>query len=306
MLAELEAAGLRPRRALGQHFLVDDNLLRAIVEAAELGPDEGALEIGSGPGLLTRHLLPRVRRVWAVEVDARLLAVGRRICGPAPGLTVLGCDCLDRKEALSAELVRTLADGAAREGIVSVPLVSNLPYSVSVPVLLNLLVAARFGAVLPTGERRLLPVPRMVCMVQKEVALRLGAAPSTPEYGAVSVLTKALARFELLRSVPPGVFWPRPQVDSAVVRLVVRPPTEGPGFESPAAFESFRRLVRAAFGTRRKALPRALEVGGLSATERAEVLARLAELGVDPRTRGEALSAGQFLRLAGINPGPLL
>lgn len=304
LLERMAAAGLRPRKGLGQHFLIDDNLLRAIVADADLGPEEGAFEVGPGPGLLTRHLAARARHVWAVEVDERILAVARDLLGPTPQVSWLACDVLERKGALNADVVDALAQGAADYGLRGVPLVANLPYNVSVPLIANLLQAERFGAVGRDGGARRLAVPRLVCLVQREVAERLAARAGEEPYGAVSVLTQVLARVEILRLVPPAVFWPRPAVQSAVVRLTVRPRAETAAFGDGEPFARLRALVRAAFGTRRKGLLRSLTIAQWPAETVAAVGRRAAGLGLDPRVRGEALAPGVFLQLAGIDPPP--
>jgi ribosomal RNA small subunit methyltransferase A len=260
--------GLRPTKMLGQNFVVDPNTVRRITRAAELGPDDVVLEVGPGLGSLTLALLPAVAHVTAVEVDPVLAGalrstVTERRPDVAGRLTVVSADAMSIREPPSPA---------------PTALVSNLPYNVSVPVLLHLLER------LPTMRTGLV-------MVQAEVADRLTASPGSRVYGAPSVKAAWWASVRRAGAVPRTVFWPVPNVDSGLVAFTRRDPpvTEA---SRPEVFG----VVDAAFAQRRKTLRAAL-AGWAGSAASAEDALRAA--GVDPRTRGEQLDVGTFARIAG-------
>ncbi|HET7303470.1 MAG TPA: 16S rRNA (adenine(1518)-N(6)/adenine(1519)-N(6))-dimethyltransferase RsmA [Segeticoccus sp.] len=264
--------GVRPTKQWGQNFVIDANTVRRIVRLAGVGPDDVVLEVGPGLGSLTLALLPRVRRVVAVEID-RLLAdalpatVGERVPDLRERLSVLRADALT---------VRSLPDPQPTA------LVANLPYNVAVPVVLGLL------AHLPTVERALV-------MVQLEVAERLAAAPGSKAYGVPSVKAAWYADVRLAGTVGRTVFWPAPNVDSGLVAMTRRPPPPAELGGVVVDREAVFACVDAAFAQRRKTLRAALAGWAGSAT-RAEEALRAA--GVDPRTRGERLDIPEFARIA--------
>jgi 16S rRNA (adenine1518-N6/adenine1519-N6)-dimethyltransferase len=255
--------GLRPTKSLGQNFVVDPNTVRRIVGVAGVGPDDVVLEIGPGLGALTLGLVATGARVIAVEIHPALagaLAATVTARVPAADLAVVEADALDLPPLPGPP-----------PGV----LVANLPYNVSVPVLLTVL-------------RRLPSVGRGVVMVQREVAARLTAAPGNKVYGVPTVKAAWWAELRPAGMVPRGVFWPVPHVDSALVSLRRREPPAG---DAGTAFA----LIDAAFGTRRKTLRAALG-SWAGSPGAAETLLRAA--GIDPAARGESLSVGDFARLA--------
>ncbi|MCO5169119.1 MAG: 16S rRNA (adenine(1518)-N(6)/adenine(1519)-N(6))-dimethyltransferase RsmA [Planctomycetes bacterium] len=286
--ALLEAAGVRPTRASGQNFLVDENLAQAIARDG-VGDDEAAgavvLEVGTGPGILTELLLPRARHVVTVELDARLAALARERLGDDPRLTLVEADALASKSQLNPRVLEALAPPLA--GGAPLRVVANLPYAVATPLVVGLL-----------SER--LPLSLMVVMVQLEAAERFAAGVGDPAYGAVSVLCGALCeRVKLLRRVPPDVFWPRPKVTSAVVRFDPRP-------DRRDGFEALAEVVRALFNYRRKTIARAARQvaerePGLAWVEQA-VAALVAEGELDARRRPEDLDTAGFRRIARLAP----
>jgi len=267
--------GIRPTKQLGQNFLHDPNTIRRIVRTAELGPDDVVLEVGPGLGSLTLGLLQASARVVAVELDPVL-------AGALPG-TVAGRlpDRADRLEVVHADALRVT-------GIPGPPptaLVANLPYNVAVPVVLHLL--------------ELLPSLRTgLVMVQAEVADRLAAPPGSKTYGVPSVKAAWYADVRRAGPVPRAVFWPVPNVDSGLVRLVRRDPPTVDG--EPVDRAEVFGVVDAAFAQRRKTLRAAL-AGWAGSAARAEELLRAA--GVDPRARGEALDVAAFARIAAARAG---
>jgi 16S rRNA (adenine1518-N6/adenine1519-N6)-dimethyltransferase len=261
------ALELRPTKMLGQNFVHDPNTVRRIVRTAELAPDDVVLEIGPGLGSLTLALLPAVARVIAVEIDPRLAgALGSTVEARRP-------DLVDRLEVVTADAMSI----DALPGPPPTALVANLPYNVSVPVLLRLL------ETMPSLRRGLV-------MVQAEVADRLAAGPGSRVYGAPSVKAAWWAAVRRAGSVPRSVFWPVPNVDSGLVAVVRREPP-GPPALRPVVFAA----VEAAFAQRRKTLRAAL-AGWAGSPQAAEDVLRRAE--VDPRLRGEQLDVAAFTRIA--------
>ena len=264
LAAELD---LRPTKALGQNFVIDHGTVRRIVRLAGVGPDDVVVEVGPGLGSLTLALLPEVARVVAVEVDPLLArALQGTVADRAPGLA-------DRLEVVAADALRV----EELPGPPPTALVANLPYNVSVPVLLHLL------ELLPSLRRGLV-------MVQAEVADRLAAAPGSRTYGVPSVKAAWYADVRRVGTVGRSVFWPAPNVDSGLVALDRRepPPTRG-------TREEVFGVVDHAFAQRRKTLRSAL-AGWAGSPAAAE--AALHRAGIDPRARGERLGVADFARLA--------
>ncbi|MGN6609853.1 MAG: 16S rRNA (adenine(1518)-N(6)/adenine(1519)-N(6))-dimethyltransferase RsmA [Jatrophihabitans sp.] len=259
--------GVRPTKTLGQNFLHDANTIRRIVRSAELTPGERVLEIGPGLGSLTLGLLEAGHPVTAVEIDPVLAqALPRTVDARLPGapLTTVGADALRLLE---------LPEPAPTA------LVANLPYNVAVPVVLHLL------ATFPSLRSGLV-------MVQSEVADRLVAPPGSRTYGVPSVKAAWFAAATRAGAVGRAVFWPAPNVDSALVRLVRHePPT------TAATRQQVFAVVDAAFAQRRKTLRSAL-AGWAGSPAAAEELLRGA--GIDPQARGETLGVADYARLAGV------
>jgi 16S rRNA (adenine1518-N6/adenine1519-N6)-dimethyltransferase len=265
---ELQSAGFRPSRRLGQNFLLDENMLQAIARDARITPGETVLEVGPGLGFLTRHLLECGARVVCVEIDARLLSIAR---GWIEGPLWLHCDVLAGKHQLAPAVAAALPASSAWQ------LVSNLPYSVSAPVLAVLADLAH-------------PPRGMTVLVQREVAERIAAQPASSDWGLLSIALQSDYEVELVRHVPPQLFWPRPEVESSVVRLTRRSVALEPGRR--------RRLLELAarlFQRRRQTLGRVLgELWG-----REQALARLAALDWQPSRRAEELDLAELLLLSG-------
>ena len=254
--------GLSARQALGQNFLLDLNLTRRIARAAAPLDAVSVIEIGPGPGGLTRALLLEgARHVTAIERDQRCLGALAEIAAAFPGrLAVIEAD------ALTARIPELAA--APRK------IVANLPYNIATPLLIGWL--GEIGA-----------YESLTLMFQKEVAQRLAAKPRTKAYGRLSVLEKWLCRIELLFDIPPSAFVPAPAVTSTVVRLTPR----GDPL-APCRMDLLERVTAAAFGQRRKMLRQSLRaLGGESGD-------LIAEAGVAPTARAEELSVEEFCALA--------
>ena len=278
--ALLADAGLRPDRRLGQNFLVDGNLMRLLVAEADLGPRDTVLEVGTGVGNLTELLVERAGWVVTVELDARVAAVARERLADAENLDILRTDALKDKHTLSPAMVERMQSRQAEVGG-PLKLVANLPYAAATPLVAELLLAG--------------PVPeRLVFTVQKEVADRLAAAPATRDYGPVGVLVQALAEVQVLRRLAPSVFWPRPRVSSAMVRIL--PSAERRSRIADLA--TFRATLEGLFGHRRKQAARSLALSPTLGGTPGHWAERLEAVGLDPAARGETYSVTDILRLA--------
>ena len=262
-LRRLREFGVRPNRELGQNFLIDDNLLEVIGRAAELGPGDVVLEVGGGLGVLSEHLAERVDHLHVVEVDRSL--------GPAleDALGPFGNTTLHVADAVRLDL-----------GSLDPPpgkVVANLPYGVAATVLLK-------------SVEELPEASLWVAMVQREVADRLAAAPGSKSYGATSVLAQLACEVRFLRRVPRTVFFPVPNVESALVVMRRRGPAPAP---------AVRALVHAGFAHRRKALAGSLALApGAPPDIRATTRAALEETGHPADARAERLAPEEWPRLA--------
>ena len=275
---EFDRHGFRPSRRRGQNFLLDPSAAQAIVRDARVGPGDCVLEVGPGPGALTQPLVQAGVRLIAVEIEERLLAIARaRIEGldPSPESRpephwILG-DVLESKHRLAPAVEQALPTEGGWH------LVSNLPYSVSAPLL----------AVLALRD---LPPRSMTVLVQREVAERLCAQPGTRAYGPLTVALGVGFRAELLRDLPPRVFWPRPKIQSSLLRFEGRPDRP-----PPAEARQIVALARGLLQRRRQSLGRVLSE---RMGDRAAALALLGRLGLDAQGRAEALPLEAFRALA--------
>jgi len=263
----LRETGFRPRKRLGQHFLIREGVIEAILRLIDLSQEDEIVEIGPGLGFLTRRLLEVARGVWAIEVDPFLIGwIRKSPWGSHPSLNLVHGDVLE------VPLSSILPDH-------KVKLVGNLPYSISTPVLFRLFELRKHFSIL-------------VLMVQREVAERMAASPATKSYGTLSVWCQVHGQILDTVSVSPEAFFPRPKVRSVVLKIALYPEALLPEGD----LTMFRSLVRAAFGQRRKTLGNALR--GLLSGERAEIEEVLRQEGIDPKRRGETLSVDEFIRLA--------
>jgi len=264
----LAARGLSPRKRFGQNFLLRQDLCERIVEHAKLQPDDVVVEIGAGAGALTPRIAQRCARVLAVEKDRGLAEYLREEMAEWRGIEIVEADFLEYD----------LEAAAAAEGVEKFMVVGNIPYNITTPILERLFEYRRVvrGAVL---------------LVQKEYAERLAAAAGTPEYGALTLFARYHALLEPLMTIRPAAFWPKPDVDSMLVRVLLRdrPPVEAPE-------RLLFTIIRAAFQQRRKQLANNLENALGWTRDQVELLGPHA--GIDLRRRGETLTLDEFARLA--------
>jgi 16S rRNA (adenine1518-N6/adenine1519-N6)-dimethyltransferase len=265
--AALRESEFRPRKKLGQNFLIQERVIDSILALLDLDDNAQVVEIGPGLGFLTRRLVERAGKVWAVEVDPILVERLRRSDFAAnTNFQLIHGDILE--VPLPEILPKT-----------KVQLVGNLPYSISTPVLFRVLEwYKRFS--------------QLVLMVQKEVADRIAGKPGTKDYGTLSVWCQVHGQITKKVSVSPEAFFPRPKVRSTVLKIELFPEP----LIAPDEISLMRGLVRAAFGQRRKTLGNALSAWLKSG--RGEIESFLHSQAIDPRRRGETLSVGEFVKVA--------
>jgi 16S rRNA (adenine1518-N6/adenine1519-N6)-dimethyltransferase len=271
----LRARGLAPKKRFGQNFLADPHAARTIAEAATTPLGGTVLEVGPGLGALTRPLLERAARVVAIERDRDLVPI---LAGELPDAVAAGTLTLIEADALAVDWAAALEAGPRPHAIAG-----NLPYLIT-------------GKLLERAVGLADVVDRAVFMVQAEVADRLAALPDTESYGALTVFVQAAFAVRKILTVKGGSFYPRPEVDSAVVLLIPHRP------RLAAETNAFRAVVKAAFGARRKTLRNAWK--GLFGWSREELAERAAEAGISLDARGETLGVEAFARLAGMAERP--
>jgi 16S rRNA (adenine1518-N6/adenine1519-N6)-dimethyltransferase len=276
--------GLHPKNKLGQNFLIDLNLIDLLVRSAELTRDDLVLEVGSGTGSLTVRLLEQAGAVASVEVDpAFAIMTDEAVHKHRDRVALIQADALKSKNELNPDVLRDLADLKQRTRCPQFKVVANLPYAIAVPIISNVLLSD-------------LNPERLVVTVQWEIAERLTATVSTKPYGALAVMTQSIADVTIVRRLPPTVFWPRPQVESAIV--LIRP--NAAKRERVGDVVRFRHFLRDLYVHRRKNLRGALVSLPNANFSKEEVDAKLAELGIEGTIRAEALDPEQHLRLCAV------
>lgn len=276
----LQRAGLQPKTKYGQNFLIDLNLLNLLVDGAELSTSDVVLEIGTGMGSLTKALATRAGAVLTVEVDRDLQAIAARELASHPNVRLLCCDALRNKNHLRAELLDNIREAMSRIPGSKFKLVANLPYNVATPIISNLL-----------NETPL--VERMVVTIQKELGERIIAPPSCKDYSALSIWMQSQCDCEILRILPPSVFWPRPNVESAIIRII-------PNAAKRARIvdlEFFHTRLRAIFLHRRKFLRSQVISAMHELLTKEQVDAVLAQENLEPNLRAEQLTVERMIAL---------
>lgn len=278
----LAAAGLRPVSRFGQNFLVDLNLIDLIARSAELRKTDVVLEVGTGVGSLTTRLSDQAGAVLSVEIDANLHQLASEELEGRQNVRLIHGDALRNKNSLRADLMEQIRDAMTRIGEESrFLLVANLPYNIATPIISNLLHESP-------------PPDAMVVTIQKELADRMIAQPSTKDYSALSVWIQSLCKCEIVRILPPNVFWPRPKVHSAIIRLDTVPQWR----DKFADIDYFHQTVRALFFHRRKFLRSVVVSAMKGRLSKAEVDEILSQQGYDETARAEELSVEKIQQLA--------
>ncbi len=234
--AILHAAGMRPEKRFGQNFLIDGNLMRKLVERAEIAPSDVVLEVGGGTGGLSDLLAAAAGRLVIVEIDRGLAPLLAERFTSQPHVTVLNQDVLTNKHTIAPQVLSALRDAAPADAARRM-LVANLPYNVATPLIMNLLTAES-------------SVARMCFTIQKEVADRLVATAGSKAFGPLAIAVQTTCTVERVAKLPAHAFWPAPKIESAMLRLDRKPHP----FESGDRLARFLDLVHAAFAHRRKTL----------------------------------------------------
>ncbi len=276
----LDSAGVKPNKRLGQHFLIDLNLMRLLVNSAHIHSSDIVLEVGCGTGSLTEELALRAAKVVAVEMDRVLAQIAKEQLAEAANVQIINADVLESKNAINHDVATALRAGSEKfDG--RIMLVANLPYNAAAAVMANLIVGPVF-------------VEAMYVTVQKEVAQRMTAPPGSGDYGILSILMAAAGEVKTIRLLSPGVFWPRPQVESAMVGFH----RMNEKLNRIRNIELFRRVVNLFMGHRRKMLKACTKL----ADERLALVKNWPDIFerafVDPAHRPEELSAEEFIAIA--------
>lgn len=276
-----EQIGLHPRSDLGQNFLIDLNILEYVVDNGELTKDDVVLEIGAGTGGMTALMAERAAAVISVEVDTNMAAMAKNAITGFDNVTLIQSDALKNKNHFSPEVIEAIEGELAKDPERRLKLVANLPYNIATPVVSNLI----------AGD---LPWTRMVITIQYELAQRMVSGPGRGNYGSLSVWLQCQAYVKLLKRLGPQVFWPRPQVNSAIVQL-----TPAPGRTGPIADKRFLQdFLRRLFAQRRKVMRGVLAGMYRKQIDKPMVDAILDELGHASTARAEELPPYALVKLA--------
>ncbi|MBS5080372.1 MAG: 16S rRNA (adenine(1518)-N(6)/adenine(1519)-N(6))-dimethyltransferase RsmA [Clostridiales bacterium] len=262
------------QKKFGQNFLIDGHVLDKIIRSANITKDDFVLEIGPGIGTMTQYLAEAAREVAAVEIDKALIPILEDTLSGYDNITVIN------EDVLKLDIKQLVME---RNGGKPVKVVANLPYYITTPIIMGLFESH-------------VPIDSITVMVQKEVAQRMQSGPGSKDYGALSLAVQYYAEPYIVANVPPNCFMPRPKVGSAVIRLTTYK-------EAPIDVKDERlmfRIIRASFNQRRKTLVNGLNNSPEITISKEIIAEAIAELGVSPTIRGEALTLGEFARLSNI------
>ena len=293
----LASAGLRPQHQFGQNFMVDQNILRAIADAGEIGEEDVVLEVGPGVGNLTRLLSQRASRgaVLAVDIDYKLMPAAQRYHAGLGNVVWMNADALAGKHEVEPRVLEKLRELRKEHVGGELKLVSNLPYNAASPLVAELLVAM-WREVMAGGKE--LRFARLAFTVQWEVGARMVAKAGTRDFGPLGILIQTMGEAEVVRKIPPGAFWPPPKIHSGL--LVVRPSVEKmKGVKDAVGLQG---LLQGLFSHRRQTLGNGLK-HYLGEAWTAELKEKVAAAGFDLMDRAENLGVGEFLRLQGLLSG---
>ena len=266
--SELREYGLFPKKRLGQHFLIDRNILNKVVRSAGVEKEDVVLEVGPGLGEMTLALAREAKKVIAIEIDSKLVVILEKKMKDHPNV-----------EVVKSDILKVNFDQFLRKEGRPIKVVANLPYQISTPLLFRFIESKDVFST-------------FTLMLQREVAQRLVAPPGRKEYGSLSVFMQFFFELSIRFFIKSSAFFPPPKVDSALVHMVWK---EKPIIEMNDQ-EWFKRVVKACFAYRRKTLANALKHSELTLPEPIE--ARMKEIGIDPRRRPETLSIQEFVKLA--------
>jgi 16S rRNA (adenine1518-N6/adenine1519-N6)-dimethyltransferase len=289
--------GIRLKKQWGQNFLIDQNILRYIVRSAELSRNDVILEIGAGTGSLTRMLAEKAGHVFAVEMDHKLSEIVAETLKKHNNVSSINKDILKSKHHIHPEIVETISNYVhttaavppTTGGTLCIKVISNLPYYISTPVIIDLL-------------HEVLPIKLMILTLQRDITNRLVAHPGTKDYGLLSIMTKLFADVKVLKKLRPDVFWPAPLVDSAIVRMEVNRNKYSNRIRN---YQSFQDVIKAIYTSRRKTLLNSLLSlclkGGIEKNAqglREDLQPILKKVDIDPGSRGEELDLEELIELS--------
>lgn len=277
-----ERRGIAPNKQFGQNFLIDQNILVCIPDIANVKEDDVILEIGTGTGGLTRLLAAGSHHVFTIEVDKKLFELSSDILKLYKNITLINADILKTKHELNPDILSLIYNWLKEHNQTQIKVVSNLPYNISTPVIINLLESG-------------LPISFMVLMLQKEITERMTAIPGTREYGILSVITQLFSEVEIVKTLSPDVFWPRPAVHSAIVKVVIHKEKYA---DRITDYPLFGKIVHAIFTSRRKTLINSLEKLNLPKISREHLKGIIKDMQLDERIRGENLDVDQLIHLS--------
>ena len=280
LMQRFAEVGIEPKNKYGQNFLIDLNLLDVLVDAADLGPDDVVLEVGTGTGSLTAIMAQRAAEVVTVEVDPQMHQLASEELFDYRNVTLLHRDILKKKSELDPDVLALLRQKLAVDPRRRLKLAANLPYHIATPLISNLLASD-------------LPPDSMTVTIQKEMGDRICASPSTRDYSALSVWVQSQCSTEIVRFLPPSVFWPRPKVDSAIVRIVL---DEAKRAAIPD-LNRFHEFVRSLFLHRRKLLRGTVISAYGDRLTKPQVDEVIAEAGLPAQCRAEELPYPDLMRL---------
>lgn len=278
----LASAGVGPNKRLGQNFLIDLNLMRFLIDSAGIEADDVVLEVGCGTGSLTEGLAEKAGMVISVEYDKTLAQIAGKQIGGARNVEIINSDILENKNTLCIEAMEKIEEAKGKLGGRCL-LVANLPYNVAAPVIVNLV----------TGR---VVADRMYVTVQKEVAERMVAAAGGKRYGVLSIMLAAAGEVKIIRKLPASVFWPRPQVESAMVSFIRDEEKVG----RISDFAVFREVVNLLMSHRRKMIKACTKfaAGGLAKVQDWQSI--FEQLNIDPTCRGEELGCEDYIAIANL------
>jgi 16S rRNA (adenine1518-N6/adenine1519-N6)-dimethyltransferase len=281
LTARFREAGIRPDVRHGQNFLIDLNLLDLLLNAADIQPTDVILEVGTGMGSLTSRMAEKAAAVVTVEIDERLYAMASEELSEFSNVLMLQVDALKSKNHLEPEVIAVVKEQLELDPARRFKLVANLPYNIATPILSNLLTCD----VVPLS---------MTATIQKELAERMVAVPSTKDYSALSIWMQALCDIQIVRVLPPQVFWPKPKVHSAIVHIVPSPEKR----ERIPDLTFFHNFVRSLFLHRRKFLRGVLIVMLKERVEKQIIDELLAAFQFPEDVRAEQLDVETILALS--------
>ena len=286
--------GVRLKKHWGQNFLIDQNILQFIVRSAELSRNDIVLEIGPGTGSLTKLIAEKAGHVFAVEMDRKLFEILGETVQGCNNVTTINKDILKSKHHIHPEIIETISNhiqtaASPSAGDLCVKVISNLPYYISTPIIIDLL-------------QEVLPIKLMILTLQLDITNRMMAHPGTKDYGILSIMTRLFADAKVLKKLPPSVFWPVPLIDSAIVKMTVN---RNKCSDRIHNYQGFLDVVRAIYTSRRKTLSNNLislclkdgiekDAHGL----REDLQPILKKVGIDPGSRGEELDLEKLIELS--------